>query len=63
MPRQIAMYLLREETDASLVDIGVLLGGRDHTTIMYGCEKITEELITDTRLKNEINTLREKFYS
>ena len=63
MPRQIAMYLLREETDASLVDIGLLLGGRDHTTIMYGCEKITEELITDTRLKNEINTLREKFYS
>ena len=63
MPRQIAMYLLREETDASLVDIGVLLGGRDHTTIMYGCEKITDELITDTRLKNEINTLREKFYS
>jgi chromosomal replication initiator protein len=63
MPRQIAMYLLREETDASLVDIGVLLGGRDHTTIMHGCEKITEELITDTRLKNEINTLREKFYS
>jgi chromosomal replication initiator protein len=41
----------------------VLLGGRDHTTIMHGCEKITEELITDTRLKNEINTLREKFYS
>jgi len=63
MPRQIAMYLLREETDASLVDIGVLLGGRDHTTIMYGCEKITDGLITDTRLKNEINTLREKFYS
>ena len=63
MPRQIAMYLLREETDASLVDIGVLLGGRDHTTIMYGCEKITDELSTDTRLKNEINTLREKFYS
>ncbi|MFM2309494.1 MAG: hypothetical protein RLY87_1616 [Chloroflexota bacterium] len=63
MPRQIAMYLLREETDASLVDIGVLLGGRDHTTIMYGCEKITEELVTDTRLKNEINSIREKFYS
>jgi chromosomal replication initiator protein len=41
-PRQVAMYLLREETDSSLVDIGTLIGGRDHTTIMYGCDKIGE---------------------
>ena len=61
-PRQVAMYLLREETDSSLVDIGTLIGGRDHTTIMYGCDKIGEEIITDNRLKQEINTIRERLY-
>jgi len=61
-PRQVAMYLLREETDASLVDIGALIGGRDHTTVMYGCDKIGEEIITDTRLKQEINSIRERLY-
>jgi chromosomal replication initiator protein len=60
VPRQVAMYLLREETESSLVDIGQLLGGRDHTTVMYGCEKITEELNTDSRLRQEVNTIREK---
>lgn len=61
-PRQVAMYLLREETDASLVDIGAMLGGRDHTTVMYGCDKIAEEILTDNRLKQEINTIRERLY-
>jgi chromosomal replication initiator protein len=61
-PRQVAMYLLREETDSSLVDIGALIGGRDHTTVMYGCDKIGEEIITDTRLKQEINSIRERLY-
>jgi chromosomal replication initiator protein len=60
VPRQVAMYLLREETESSLVDIGRLLGDRDHTTVMYGCEKITEELNTDSRLRQEVNTIREK---
>ena len=63
IPRQVVMYLLREETETSLVEIGNLLGGRDHTTIMYGYEKVKEDLVTDTRLKNEINSIREKFYS
>jgi chromosomal replication initiator protein len=61
-PRQVAMYLLREETDCSLVDIGNLLGGRDHTTVMYGCDKIAEEMNADSRLRNEVLTLREKLY-
>lgn len=61
-PRQVAMYLMREETDSSLVDIGALIGGRDHTTIMYGCDKIGEEIVTDTRLKQEINSIRERLY-
>jgi chromosomal replication initiator protein len=61
-PRQVAMYLLREETEASLVDIGQLLGGRDHTTVMYGYEKITEEVNTNTRLRQELSNIREKIF-
>jgi chromosomal replication initiator protein len=62
VPRQVAMYLLREETDASLMDIGKLLGGRDHTTIIYGCEKISEEINSDSRLRQEVVTIRDKLY-
>jgi chromosomal replication initiator protein len=62
VPRQVAMYLLREETEASLVDIGQLLGGRDHTTVMYGCEKITEEVNTNSRLRQEVSNIREKIF-
>jgi chromosomal replication initiator protein len=62
VPRQVVMYLLREETGSSLVEIGGLLGGRDHTTVMYGCEKIAEELNTNTRLRNEVLAIREKLY-
>ncbi|WP_129633302.1 chromosomal replication initiator protein DnaA [Candidatus Oscillochloris fontis] len=63
VPRQVAMYLLREETECSLVDIGKLLGGRDHTTVMYGCDKISEEINTDNRLRNEILSIRERLYN
>jgi chromosomal replication initiator protein len=62
VPRQVAMYLLREETECSLVDIGRLLGGRDHTTVMYGCEKIAEEINADNRLRNEVLAIRERLY-
>ncbi len=62
VPRQIAMYLLREETGCSLMEIGNILGGRDHTTVMHGCEKISQEINTDTRLRNEVLTIREKLY-
>jgi chromosomal replication initiator protein len=63
VPRQVAMYLLREETESSLVDIGNLLGGRDHTTVMYGCEKIADEINADNRLRNEVLGLREKLHA
>ena len=39
LPRQVAMYLLREEANISLPQIGEALGGRDHTTVMYACER------------------------
>jgi chromosomal replication initiator protein len=62
VPRQVAMYLIREETDASLMDIGQLLGGRDHTTVIYGCDKIGEEITSDSRLRQEVMTIRERLY-
>lgn len=63
LPRQIAMHILREETDISLVEIGQLLGGRDHTTVMYGCEKIATEINTTSRLRREIMEIKESLYS
>jgi chromosomal replication initiator protein len=63
VPRQVAMYLLREETESSLVEIGNLLGGRDHTTVIYGCEKIGEEINADNRLRNEVLTIRERLHA
>lgn len=63
LPRQIAMYLIRVETGASLPQIGEALGGRDHTTILYGCEKISDRLETDDVLRRQIITLKETLYS
>ncbi len=57
-PRQVAMYLLREETDLSLPQIGALLGGRDHTTVLYGYERVRAQLEYDNQLQREINSLR-----
>lgn len=53
VPRQLAMYLIRQETDTSLPQIGELLGGRDHTTIMHGCEKIGTQIETDEQLRRD----------
>ena len=59
-PRQIAMYLCREMTDAPLKTVGEYLGGRDHTTIMHGHEKISTELRTNEQLQSTIDTLKKK---
>lgn len=61
-PRHIAMYLLREETDASLPQIGAELGGRDHTTALYGCERIRARLEHDDQLKREVMILKGQLY-
>jgi len=63
MARQVAMYLLREETDASLPSVGESLGGRDHTTIMYGYKKIADMIERDDNLRRQIIALRERLYS
>lgn len=62
LPRQVAMYLLREEANVSLPQIGEALGGRDHTTVMYGCEKITDMLEQDARFKRQVLEIKEKLY-
>ncbi len=62
-PRQIAMYLIREETGESLPRIGTLLGGRDHTTVLYGCERIADLIEKDTDIRREIVTLRQHLYN
>jgi chromosomal replication initiator protein len=59
VPRQIAAYLSREETDASLVRIGGALGGRDHSTIIHACSKIEREMSYDAELRREVALLRE----
>ena len=62
LPRQIAMYLLREESNISLPAIGESLGGRDHTTIMYGCDKIADLLERDDHLRRQVIEIRENLY-
>jgi chromosomal replication initiator protein len=59
LPRQIAMYLLRAETDASLLEIGSELGGRDHTTVMHGIRQIERSLASDPALRSRLLAIRE----
>jgi len=60
-PRQVAMYLAREETAASLLEIGKALGGRDHSTILYGYEKISS-LAEEDSLRRELLAIKELLY-
>jgi len=59
LPRQIAMYLTRELTDLSLPKIGDAFGGRDHTTVIYACERINEEIKKDATFYNTVHRLSE----
>lgn len=58
-PRQIAMYLCRELTDASYPEIGRQFGGKDHTTIIHACRQVGKSRETDTTLQATIETLKE----
>ena len=60
MPRQIAMYMIRQETQVSLLEIGQLFGGRDHSTVMHACEKIDREVNINPTLRREIVAIREQ---
>lgn len=60
-PRQIIMYLLREDFNISYPAIGEKLGGRDHTTVIHSCEKVKNDIKLDETLAQEINQLRSVF--
>jgi chromosomal replication initiator protein len=60
--RQVAMYLAREETEASLPEIGEAFGGRAHTTIMHGYEKIAQSVEADIDLQREVVAIRQQLY-
>jgi chromosomal replication initiator protein len=59
-PRQIAMYLCRELTDASYPEIGRQFGGKDHTTIIHACRQVAKAKETDTMLQTTIEALKEQ---
>jgi chromosomal replication initiator protein len=63
LPRQVAMYLMREETEAPLLRIGAALGGRDHSTVLHGCEKIEREMSESDDFRREVGSLREMLYA
>jgi chromosomal replication initiator protein len=56
------MYLLREEANVSLPQIGEALGGRDHTTVMYACDKVADMLERDDHLRRQLIQIRETLY-
>ena len=58
LPRQVAMYLLREDAGASLVEIGRLLGGRDHSTVLHGVGKIGRELEGNATVREQVQAVR-----
>ncbi|MCE5260004.1 MAG: chromosomal replication initiator protein DnaA [Chloroflexi bacterium] len=58
LARQLAMYLARQLTDLSLPQIGSALGGRDHTTVMYGCDKIAKLYETDDTTRRQVMEIR-----
>lgn len=62
-PRQVAMYLLRKENNASFPSIGYLFGGRDHTTAMHACEKVEKMLEHNEDIAQDINFIRERIYA
>jgi chromosomal replication initiator protein len=62
-PRQIAMYLMRDEIGASFITIGQELGSRDHTTVIHACDKIKKSLENDNKNKQDIVLLKQKLYN
>jgi len=61
-PRQVAMYLMRKETNASLPQIGEVLGGRDHTTVMYAIQKIANQIETKAELRKRVISVKQQLY-
>jgi len=62
-PRQIIMYLMREELNSSYPSIGKMIGGRDHTTAIHAYTKIAADLQEDEKLRHDLNLIRQRLYS
>lgn len=63
LARHVAMYLMREEMDASWTDIGRALGGRDHSTVLHGHHKISSEIEASSALRREILEIKEALHA
>ncbi len=63
LPRQVAMYLLREVGNKSLPQIGETLGGRDHTTVMYACDKVADMIERDDHFRRQVFQIRDQLFS
>ncbi len=61
LPRQVAIYLSRQLTDKSLVEVGRQFGGRDHTTVMHACKKIEKLMNEKPELQRQVTEIRQKF--
>jgi len=60
VPRQVAMYLIRDRAESSLNQIGEMFGGKDHTTVLHACQKMEKELKEDKKLQRDLREIREK---
>src|SRR5690606_29768686 len=58
VPRQVAMYLMRQLLGLSLVEIGRLFGGRDHSTVIHSIEKVKQELASDEEFRARVEAIR-----
>ncbi len=62
LPRQVVMYLIKDMTNTPFMSIGDFLGGRDHTTIMYGVEKISKEIEVQTKLRQDVSNVKQSVF-
>ena len=63
LPRQLAMYIMRKELESSYPYIGEKFGGKDHTTVMYACDKIKKELNNNNTLEQELGLIKQQIYT
>lgn len=61
LPRQVLMYLLRNDLGLPLDSIGDLLGGRDHSTVLYGVDKVAKAILADSNKRDEVSRIRSSF--
>jgi len=63
LPRQIAMYLMRDVSNASFPQIGETVGGRDHTTVLYACDKVSTMIEKDDLFRRQVFNIRDRLFN